>query len=1067
MPTMQDVRAKYPQYEDMDDASLADALHRKFYADMPRAEFDARLGLSPSEPSQPRFGEMGMNATAGANEAIYGALGAPVDLARGAMNLGIRGFNAATGSEVGQIPENSFGGSRFIAETMGAVRPELDPRNTQAASAEERIARGVGQGAAGAVVPAAAVAAAGRAGVIAPHVAEMGAQAFGRANTVRSVGAEAVTGAAAGLGASSVMEASPDALKPYAGLAGGIVGGGLGMAATGIPGLAREGYRLGTQYAEPMHAAGRQQIAGRTLRERATDPEAAMDAIETAPRQLVPGSQPTTFQLTGDMGLGSLERGSQTRFPAEFGQRRADQNTARVGALESIQPGGAPERVAQSVRGFLQQIDDDTMAALTGAQERARTGAAGLGAGSYPDDAGAAMRGAIETARAHTKDQERALWSAVDPDGTLALSPASVRQQAAETIRTLPASAKPPSGEEAAILGVLGQYGETVPFSEFTALSSRLKAEMRAERMANGETPAYARMARLAGALQNDLDGAVAGRVQQEAQAVAEGRLAPENTTEALLQRQVEAWFAERTQAGAAGGNGPQGFVGGGPVRPSAASRLPGAGSEAQRGLPSTSGDPRLSRSDLDPGSFDRAAQDRLTAANAATRERVSTFDNRLLAPFRRQSATDLPHAAVARRIFSGTPESFEAIQTYRRAVGDAEASATITPYAIGQARRAALNEDGTFDPLKLDRWRRQHADALRAFPDLDARLADVNRMSVTVGDAVAARRQQMDAAQRSALGRFVQVDTPEETTRLVGGLLSRQDGPRQLAEIRRAIGEDVEALQGLRKAAADFITMRLIGNTEVGTSGQTAIRSDQYQTFMRQNESALRTIFSDEEVRNMAAVAADLQRSARSQNAVRIPGQSNTAQDTFELRGDETPGSALAKIVATAGPAGVGVGVAGGPVVGSMAAAGAAWSAALREGGFRKVDELVRDALLNPDLAQSLMTGVRREGPASERELARRFRASLAATGALALDGDDEPAAQRMPIPLTLSPMPLGDGQDRPQDVLAGPRAERPLTNRERLVEIMMEVERRRPPRSPSPAVQRVMDAMLTRVAA
>lgn len=43
--TIKDVRAKFPQYDDMDDQSLADALHGKFYSDMPKDTFYAKIGF--------------------------------------------------------------------------------------------------------------------------------------------------------------------------------------------------------------------------------------------------------------------------------------------------------------------------------------------------------------------------------------------------------------------------------------------------------------------------------------------------------------------------------------------------------------------------------------------------------------------------------------------------------------------------------------------------------------------------------------------------------------------------------------------------------------------------------------------------------------------------------------------------------------------------------------------------------------------------------------------------------------------------------------------------------------
>ena len=50
MATLAEIRAKYPQYSDLTDSQLADGLHAKFYADMPRADFNARIGFAPALP---------------------------------------------------------------------------------------------------------------------------------------------------------------------------------------------------------------------------------------------------------------------------------------------------------------------------------------------------------------------------------------------------------------------------------------------------------------------------------------------------------------------------------------------------------------------------------------------------------------------------------------------------------------------------------------------------------------------------------------------------------------------------------------------------------------------------------------------------------------------------------------------------------------------------------------------------------------------------------------------------------------------------------------------------------
>lgn len=47
MPSIQEVRQKFPQYSDMSDQQLADSLYAKYYSDLPRDQFNASIGLAP------------------------------------------------------------------------------------------------------------------------------------------------------------------------------------------------------------------------------------------------------------------------------------------------------------------------------------------------------------------------------------------------------------------------------------------------------------------------------------------------------------------------------------------------------------------------------------------------------------------------------------------------------------------------------------------------------------------------------------------------------------------------------------------------------------------------------------------------------------------------------------------------------------------------------------------------------------------------------------------------------------------------------------------------------------
>jgi hypothetical protein len=53
MATLTEIRNQYPQYADLPDDVLANALYKKFYSDIPRAEFDSKIGLKPVQAQAP------------------------------------------------------------------------------------------------------------------------------------------------------------------------------------------------------------------------------------------------------------------------------------------------------------------------------------------------------------------------------------------------------------------------------------------------------------------------------------------------------------------------------------------------------------------------------------------------------------------------------------------------------------------------------------------------------------------------------------------------------------------------------------------------------------------------------------------------------------------------------------------------------------------------------------------------------------------------------------------------------------------------------------------------------
>ena len=973
-------------------------------------------GHEAAQPQQRAPSGPWNNFTAGANEAIYSTLGAPVDAATWLTNKAVQGVNAVTGAELPQARTNLPGSSQWLAgvgETVGVN----DPAKVQATTIPEKLGRAAGAGAAGMLAPEAVLGGLNRAGAVGEGAMNTLGQVFGRSASVGDAAVNAGVGAAAGVGGQMAGQVVPDQWKPLAETVGGMAGAGLGVGAVaagrGVAGLpqAWRDFRL----SDP---ATQERVAGERLQQWATDPAAVRDTLDAAAaskqvglptepgavaRNLVKGSEPTTFQLTGDMGLGALERASSAQNPAEFMQRRADQNTARVGALEAIQPKGAPEQVVNSLRQNLAALDQQTGQTLQGATTRAQGAAAAIGGEGAPEAYGGAIRQSIMDARAVAKERERALWKAVDPAGDLNLPATGVRDTARTIVKGVEKSAAPLAGEERATIVTALRYPDVVPFREMTALRSRVSDAMRQEMLANGQSRVYARLSQLRGAIERDIENAVAAKAEMEQQAEQAGAMSEEDTMAAMLSRMrriADEWTSGRTAA-AAGQTDEPGFgpaFGGSRSSATGFSGVRGTAGQGSRGFRDPAGDPGLSGSgflpnDLQPN-FDAGAADRLKAASEATKQRAQTFDaGRVGGTIQRSGAAgpfQMEASVVPGRFFLPGPRGYEAMQALRNAAPNAVAQ--VREYALSTLRKAAQSPvDGTLDPAKVQAWRQKHADALRAMPEVEQTLASPVAASEAMAKAAADRKAALDAFEQGAVARLLNVSDPADVTKTIGGTFSRQDAVQQMARLARETAGNEEARNGLRKAVADYINLRFIGNTEGAASGTDMMRSDAFQQFLRQSVPALKQVLSGPEIMTLQAVAADLKRSNRSLAAVKLPGGSNTTQDMNAVAKAAGAQSWLARILSPGALASAGAAAGSMTAGGIGAAAGAGGGAqlgrvieAMRQAGLQSVDDIVRDALLNPERARALLAQVKGEPTRGQAlSLARVYmRAAVAADG-------------------------------------------------------------------------------------
>ncbi len=112
---IQEIRAKYPQYDNLSDEQLAHGLHKKYYSDMDYADFTQRIGLSPA--LQPMTDEQRKQAeslrnqfypkTSGWDMAKEGLKG----FGKGAVVGATRPLNGATLGATDWLDRNLLGGN--------------------------------------------------------------------------------------------------------------------------------------------------------------------------------------------------------------------------------------------------------------------------------------------------------------------------------------------------------------------------------------------------------------------------------------------------------------------------------------------------------------------------------------------------------------------------------------------------------------------------------------------------------------------------------------------------------------------------------------------------------------------------------------------------------------------------------------------------------------------------------------------------------------------------------------------------------------------------------------------
>ncbi len=323
-----EVRKKFPQYDDLSDQQLAQALHQAYYADMPFEDFAKKVGVKVPTAGEQRLADITRGTGLAARDAIMGATGFPLMIGD-AINSGIDFVSGQVNQRLGtNFPQLGSPTQALEGALDNAGFPRPQGRLEEGVSAVNRVATGAGATKVGADII----------NRVAPPLTEAGKTLI---NLFRSnPGAQILPGAASVL-ATDQARNTFGVENPAALMGIGMLGG-VGSGAAGT--LGKEIVK-GT--VQPFTTRGRQIMVGNVLNKLAGNPEAAQINLANS-REIIPGVRSTTAASARDPGLA----GAETPIRAiddnnQFGLRITQNNSARMNELDRI--AGNPEKLQGAI----------------------------------------------------------------------------------------------------------------------------------------------------------------------------------------------------------------------------------------------------------------------------------------------------------------------------------------------------------------------------------------------------------------------------------------------------------------------------------------------------------------------------------------------------------------------------------------------------------------------------------------------------------------------------------------------------------------------------------------------
>jgi hypothetical protein len=368
---------------------------------------------------------------------------------------------------------------------------------------------------------------------------------------------------------------------------------------------------------------------------------------------------------------------------------------------------------------------------------------------------------------------------------------------------------------------------------------------------------------------------------------------------------------------------------------------------------------------DADPSLMQRATanvpiDDALTqqqrAANTHWREMKQTFGAEPVKPIVAKAPTasgfKMTEAKVPEAAFRPGNTGGEHLRALRAA---GATDAALTEAAALSLQQTAIR-DGVIDPGKFRNWVDRHLPAIRELPPaVQQRFSSASTATRALEAATTARKAALKEFDESAVGKALGIPV-ENLQKAISSYLENPNATNQLAA---AVAGNPAAKEGLQRLAAENILGRF-------RSASDDLSKAALTTWIDRNMKQLKTIYGAENARRFQRLVDDIERSRRLLTVGKDPAGPGTAGDIASM-GKRAMGATVMSIISMGGgPKGV--------LIAGIAGAAKAIGAAMKTAGLQSVDEVLAQALLDPELARKLLT----KAPALKNE---KFRKGLGTT--------------------------------------------------------------------------------------